>query len=173
MRRFLALAAVLPGYAAVKRTHSVIFGVLSLFLICFIWGQSMLPKSLSAVESSFLMRILKPLLDPSARIDDALFHHCLRKAAHFSEYAALGFCFSGFLWNLQWKARISRVPTAILVPLVIASIDESIQFFSEGRGPQIRDVLLDTFGALFGLAVYLILRLIINARTEKNSRGSV
>ena len=149
-----------------KRAHTVIFGFLTLLLICFIWGQSMLPKSLSAGESSFLMRILKPLLDPSARIDDALFHHVLRKAAHFSEYAALGFCFSGFLWSLQWKARISRVPIAILVPLVIASIDESIQLFSEGRGAQIRDVLLDTFGALFGLAVYLILRLIVNAHSH-------
>ena len=133
----------------------------------------MLPKNLSAAESSYFMRILKPLLDPNARIDDALFHHLLRKAAHFSEYSALGFCFSGFLWSLQWKKRISRVPAAILAPFLIASIDECIQLFSAGRGAQIRDVLLDTFGALFGLAVYLILRQIINAWKEKNSRGSV
>ena len=156
-----------------KRAHTVIFGFLTLLLICFIWGQSMLPKSLSAGESSYLMRILKPLLDPNARIDDAVFHHWLRKAAHFSEYAALGFCVSGFLWSLQWKKRISRVPTAILAPFLIASIDECIQLFSAGRGAQIRDVLLDTFGALFGLTVYLILRQIINAWKEKNSRGSV
>jgi len=172
VRRFLALAAVLPGYETVNRTRAIVFAILSLLLICFIWGQSMLPRDLSARESSSLMRYLKPLLDPDDRIDDAVFHHLLRKTAHFSEYAALGFCISGFLWNIQGERRISRVPAALPASVLIAAADECIQLFSEGRGAQFRDVVLDSCGALFGLGIYLILIRINISGKGKNSRGS-
>ena len=141
------------------KRRAIIFGVLTALLLCFIWGQSVLPHDLSAGESSRLMAILKPLLDPRGRIDDGVFHHYLRKTAHFSEYAALGFCMSGFLGNLTWSKRGLRVPVTVAACVLAAMIDECIQLFSFERGPQVTDVLLDSVGALFGIAVYLLISL--------------
>ena len=145
------------AYSKGNKIWAGVFAVLTFLLLCFIWGQSMLPREASAAESSRWMLVLKPLLDPGNQISDDTFHHYLRKAAHFSEYAALGFCMSGFLMNLQWKRTRARIPTIVACCVLTAAIDESIQLFSEGRGAQISDVLLDACGALFGLAVFLLL----------------
>lgn len=136
------------------RAGTLLFAALSLLLLCFIWGQSLLPRSQSAAESRFLMDVIKPLLDPGNRIPEELFHHYLRKAAHFAEYAALGFCLCGFFCSLR---RGAAVLPAIGASVFAAAADEGIQLFSEGRGAQISDVALDSCGALFGLAVFLLL----------------
>ena len=162
MRRFLALAAALPGYGAMNRKKALVFAILTLLLLCFIWGQSMLPQEQSSNESSRLMRIIKPALDPNDRIDDGVFHHYLRKTAHFAEYAAMGLCMSGFLMNLNWKRKSFRIPAVILICILVASIDECIQLFAADRGPQVRDVILDSCGAAFGLAVYLLVSRLVH-----------
>ena len=142
------------------KRRAIIFGVLTALLLCFIWGQSVLPHDLSAGESSRLMAFLKPLLDPRGRIDDGVFHHYLRKTAHFTEYAALGFCMSGFLKNLHWRRKPGlRAPASVAACALAAVIDECIQLFSFERGPQVTDVLLDSVGALFGIAVFLLISL--------------
>ena len=135
---------------------AVIFAVLTALIVCFIWGHSMMPRERSAEESGRLMGLLKPLLDPNGQIDEDLFDHYLRKAAHFSEFAALGFCMSGFLMNLQWKKCRWRIPTAVMACVAVAAVDESIQLFAIERGPQVRDVILDSCGAVFGIVVFLL-----------------
>ena len=169
MRGFLALAALLQRYVEMRKVRTIAFAVLLLLLISFIWGQSMMPRDASARESTFLMRLLKPLLDPNNRISSKLFHHYLRKAAHFTEYAALGYCMSGFLLSVDWKRERMRIPTAVLSCLLIAAADESIQLFSVDRGAQLRDVVLDFCGALFGLAVYLLLARLVQMRGKKEA----
>lgn len=169
MRGFLALAALLQRYVEMRKVRTIAFAVLVLLLICFIWGQSMMPRAVSARESSFLMRLLKPLLDPNNRISSKVFHHYLRKAAHFTEYAALGFCMSGFLLCFNWRREQMRIPTAVLACLLIAAADESIQLVSVDRGAQLRDVVLDFCGALFGLAVFLFLARLLRKRRQKEA----
>ena len=157
MQGFLALAAVLPRYGAMKNSGAVIYAALLVLLLCFIWGQSILPRSVSAKESSYVMNVLKPIFDPLDRVDDAVFHHYLRKAAHFSEYAALGICAYGFLLRIgQMRRRVFPLPDAAAFCITVAAIDECIQMFSDGRGAQLRDVLLDFCGALFGMAVFAL-----------------
>lgn len=147
------------------KRRAVIFGILTALLLCFIWGQSMLPHDVSAGESTGLMQRVKPLLDPKNRIEDETFHHYLRKTAHFCEYAALGFCMCGFLTNLCWERRPQlRIPAVVVFCILAASIDETIQLFSYERGPHVRDVLLDACGAVFGIAVFLLLHHLIRNR---------
>ena len=148
---------------------AILFGLLTLALLCFIWGQSTLPREISASESGRLLAWLKPLLDPNDRISDEDFHHYLRKAAHFTEYAALGFCISGFLFNLPHK-RERRWPFLAAAACVLAaSVDETIQIFAADRGPMLTDVLLDGCGALFGLAVFLLLLKMLHARKKRTA----
>ena len=150
-----------------KRFQAAVFLVLTLLLLGFIWGQSSLPQEASAGESGRLMRFIKPLLDPKGLIDDDVFHHYLRKAAHFTEYAALGFCVGGLVDAFRWKRLALRIPTSIVCCIAAASVDECIQLFIPGRGPHVRDVLLDACGAVFGLAVFALLVMLFRKRRKE------
>lgn len=138
------------------KRRAIVFGILTALLLCFIWGQSLLPRDVSTGESGRVMHWLKPLLDPGGRIDDDVFHHWLRKAAHFSEYAALGLCLCGFLHNLPWKRETLRIPCSLMLCIVFAAVDEWIQLFSDGRSANVWDVLLDSAGAAVGIAIVLL-----------------
>ncbi len=149
-----------------KRPQAIVFLILTVLLLGFIWGQSMLPREASAGESGHVMSFLKPILDPKGRIDDDTFHHYLRKAAHFAEYAALGFCVGGFAFAFRWRRPALRILTVIAGCIAAASVDECIQLFIPGRGPHLRDVLLDACGAVFGLAVFALIVLLFRARRK-------
>ncbi len=76
-----------------------------------------------------------------------LIHGVIRKLAHFTEYAILG-----ALW-LRGLTRgdLARPPAAwlaLLISVACAVVDESHQAFVPGRTASVRDVLLDSTGAL-------------------------
>lgn len=72
----------------------------------------------------------------------------IRKAAHFSLYAAMGF--SGYLWLCR---RPHGAAATLCGIAAYAALDELHQFFVEGRTGRISDVFLDTCGAAFGILV--------------------
>lgn len=77
----------------------------------------------------------------------------VRKAAHMTEYAILAFlcaCLAtDFSWA-YWKGMVSAWGFATLY----AMTDEFHQLFSDGRAGQMRDVLIDSSGALIGLLAF-------------------
>lgn len=80
----------------------------------------------------------------------------VRKLAHIIEYAILGILLFYFLkdyLNISFKLFL----LAIIICMIYASTDEIHQIFVSGRGPQVTDVLIDSFGSLMGISVmYLI-----------------
>jgi VanZ family protein len=79
-------------------------------------------------------------------------HYLVRKAAHFSAYAALSALFFRALrgtdaYPLIWKLRYALIPLAIC--FVTASSDEIHQTFTKGRTGNWHDVMLDMIGAAF------------------------
>jgi len=83
-------------------------------------------------------------------------HYCIRKTAHFVEYSILGF----LIWRVVQSspALAGHPPTshfrlALLLAALYAAADEAHQMFVPTRQPLVTDVLLDTCGAGFGLAV--------------------
>ena len=145
-----------------------IFAILSLLLLCFIFSNSAQPREESAAQSMSIVSILKPLLDPHDRIPEDVFHNAVRKAAHFAEFAALGFSLAGLSDCLPWKRKKQRLAMPLLVSLLVAVTDEVIQIFSPLRGPGVKDVLLDFCGAAFGVACMLVLLLIIRRLKIRN-----
>jgi len=141
--------------------------------LLFIWGNSLLPGDASGLESSFVLRLTGPVVPALQRALAELGYSCsqeylVRKLAHFCEFALLGALMLALLTRpgLRLKPFLSAA-----LCLASALLDEGIQYFSEGRGPSLRDVALDFSGALFGmllagLAVCLV-RLI---RKIKNRR---
>lgn len=127
--------------------------VLAVLLLAFIWGNSLLPADVSSRQSELVRQILEPVVEPlqrflSARGFEISQSALVRKAAHFGEFAMLGAMMLALFVRPGWKIR-SILPAGIC--LMAAAVDESIQMFSEGRGPSLRDVALDFAGACAGL----------------------
>ena len=118
--------------------------------ILFIWGNSLLPGSVSGAISQFVRDLLAFLFDRGNENPNAG-HGLLRKLAHFTEFACLGGLFT-------WLLSMYRKPVALalLFGFLVASVDETIQYFVPNRGPAFKDVLIDTAGALVGISLLLL-----------------
>ncbi|HKD69190.1 MAG TPA: VanZ family protein [Candidatus Binataceae bacterium] len=95
-------------------------------------------------------------------------NHALRKIGHFCVYAVLS-----ILLFRAWRETLSSknplhsairsawsmhaAVLAIACSALIASLDEFHQSFTPSRGPAVRDVVLDTFGALFAQMLLVVL----------------
>ncbi|MDB6354155.1 VanZ family protein [Trichococcus sp. K1Tr] len=80
----------------------------------------------------------------------------IRKSAHFIAYLILGFLVSYALKNedvtaTAWKRR----GASLLFCVAYAVSDEFHQQFVPGRGPLLKDVLIDGSGAALGIILYL------------------
>lgn len=124
----------------------------------------------SGVTSSRVVRIVLSLLVRG--FDDmgeerrllliGKYGHIIRKAAHFSEFAFLGFSVYGYL-STREKSREEgrRFMFSLLFSFLYAVSDECHQLFSDGRTPSFLDVLIDTSGALFGILILFLISRVI------------
>jgi VanZ family protein len=104
-------------------------------------------------------RILAPLLHwvfphmPQNQVDDIVTF--VRKCAHLTEYAILAFLFWRALRRpvkrdpRPWSWR--QAGAAVLLVAAYASTDEFHQRFVPSRDASVRDVLIDTTGAVLGM----------------------
>ena len=125
-------------------------------MLLFIWGQSLLPRELSAEESGwFTTHIINPLLGLfGLSVKGAL----VRKLAHVTEYTILS-----ILLTVLFRGNVKRV-----LPLGFAAafLDESIQILSK-RGAMIQDVWIDLLGVLIG---YILTAVPMRLRRNRNSK---
>lgn len=143
-----------------ERAWLVFWIAASLAVALLIYLFSAQTASESNVVSKGLLRWLLTLLTGRSPTQAMMrrFHHYLRKAAHFSIYALLGFCLSG---GLHHQKRVPAIPAAIVLAALYAMTDEFHQSLVPGRGPLVTDVLIDASGAALGaLVMALILRLL-------------
>lgn len=95
----------------------------------------------------------------------------LRKLAHFTLYFLLGY---GLMGTVRSKKPIWAFSIAIGIGAICAACDEFHQNFVEGRGPSIRDVLLDSAGVIVGAFVcYGVIRLWRRRKSRRNQIPSV
>ena len=87
----------------------------------------------------------------------------IRKLAHFSEYA-LAFINFSKVKKLGYRGLFAAVFSCIY-----ASSDEIHQLFVPGRAGQVRDVLIDTSGAVAGILLAILIRKIWLKSREKKS----
>lgn len=79
----------------------------------------------------------------------------IRKIAHFSIYALVGFLLMGLVSTFKLKEK-SRILISLILGVLYATSDEIHQLFSPGRSAQITDVYIDTLGVLVGIFVILL-----------------
>ena len=91
----------------------------------------------------------------------------VRKLAHFSEYALLGFSLMLHIHQIQKKTLVC-LPWlwSWVIGTLYAATDEFHQGFVAGRGPSLRDVMIDSSGVIAGT---LLLLWIVLRRTKKKA----
>ena len=134
-------------------------------LLCFIWGNSMLSGDISGEISGGL---LGWLIDTFPFLN-WLPEYVLRKIGHFSEFGLLGFLLCWY-FLLQGQQGIHRFSVPLLLAMLAANLDETIQTFTPDRGPSVIDVWIDTAGACTGIAAMLVLFAIV--QYVKNKKGT-
>lgn len=91
----------------------------------------------------------------------------VRKLAHFSEYALLGFSLMLHIAQIQKKTAVCLpVLWAWGIGTLYAASDEFHQGFVAGRGPSIVDVTIDSAGVIAGV---LFLAWILLRKTKKKA----
>ena len=93
------------------------------------------------------------------------YSHIVRKVAHFTEFAALGFCLSVSLSTSKRRFRVlPRSGAALLVCALYAISDEAHQILSDGRGPSLVDCAIDISGSAVGIITALVISYLIGRR---------
>ena len=149
-----------------------ILTVLIVLALVFIWGNSLVSRELSGKISDDILFFLNAAAEKVGLGPDAFTYmtdedgeptsHLIRKAAHVTEYAV----FAALLFLRLESAGKKRFFTAWGLGTLTGAIDETLQIFSH-RGSQVRDVLIDTAGALLGLGVVMLILYLIS-RKEKS-----
>lgn len=154
--------------------------VAACMVVIFLFSAQTSGESVSTSNS--VIETLATLLNPDfAQLDAeeqnniyALYSNAVRKLAHFTIYALLGFLVSLALCN--YPLRYQKIFLYSLgICAAYAITDEIHQIFVPGRGPGVLDVLIDSAGACCGsliiiCIVYMIKKLRGRTRREKTKR---
>lgn len=89
---------------------------------------------------------------------EIIIHTIIRKLAHFIAYTILG-----ILIYFAYRGK-QAVLFTLIVCLLFAISDEIHQLFIPGRSGEIRDVLIDVSGAVFGLIIVKLFIKLISRR---------
>lgn len=117
---------------------------LMVVLLCFIWGNSLIPANFSLSISEWVRMILTGAIPEETA--DGWASLLVRKLAHFTEFAALGMCVA-WLHGMLGKRKKGAFVWCVLA----ACVDECIQFLAPGRAPRLYDVVIDSSGAAAGM----------------------
>lgn len=94
-------------------------------------------------------------------------HYLVRKAAHFSEFALLGFTLRLLLrfHGLKRRSLFSWV-----LGTMYAATDELHQYFVGTRTAMVKDVLIDSAGVVFGCFLAAFLLYLLSRRKNKTTQ---
>jgi len=85
--------------------------------------------------------------------------YVVRKMAHFSIYACIGVCMAYVIYLFSKKVFISSF-LAFMLTSMYAYYDEYRQLSVIGRSGSLKDVLIDSSGALVGIGMFFILTIV-------------
>lgn len=135
-----------------------------------LWMVFISLASTSGFSAANTSRFIRPLLlwlfphFSEERI--AFVHFLVRKAAHFSEYAILGFLAArAFINSSQRLLKVHWFKAGVILIVSYALLDELHQSFVSSRTSSIYDSLIDIAGGLFALICFAL----FNRRGRRHS----
>ena len=93
--------------------------------------------------------------------------HIVRKLAHFSIYAVIGFLLMSLMSTYKIKQK-NRIAISAIIGLLYAISDEIHQAFVPGRGPLVGDVFIDFSGVIMGIFIAYIIIIFCLSKLFKN-----
>ncbi len=138
-----------------QKRLKVWFPVLIIMIVIFLFSNQPAVQS-SKVSSSIMIKVVEVIeKTPVVKsIKKDTLHTFIRKLAHFSIYAVLGvFVFRALIKGHNVSRFGKRI--ALLICVIYASTDEIHQLFVAGRSGELKDVFIDSLGALAGIGLYL------------------
>ncbi|MBP0981230.1 MAG: VanZ family protein [Oscillospiraceae bacterium] len=147
-----------------KRTCAVILLLITAALLIFIWGNSLMSRQQSHLQSEAALQAVSPLV--GSMTESGLTEPMLRKIAHFAEFFAVSAALT-LLLRLFRPTAPQLIFNCLSLGLMIAVVDESLQIVS-ARGPLVSDILLDFCGVIagtvFALAITVICKKVFRKR---------
>lgn len=127
----------------------IVFTTLTIALNAFIWLHSLASADESSKESEGVLNFLNNFLC-GLGIEPMLTDFIVRKLAHFLEFTAFGALLSATY--ISYTNQLAKnIPNMLFILLAVPVTDETLQYFSPGRSPQVRDILIDFSGCITGL----------------------
>lgn len=145
--------------------------VLVIGVTSFIFYNSSKTPEASYKDSDPIAEIVKPIVDKNNEKPKYKIDYVVRKAAHTTEFFALGFSVAALVFFVKEAYKKSFYGFGLFYILAVGVTDEYIQLFSN-RTSGVKDVAIDFIGGIFGivfvLAVYLIYKFI---KFQKNKHS--
>jgi len=123
-------------------------------VLSFIWGNSLKSGEDSGAMSGTILAWINAFL----RLDETgaeIWHHLIRKMAHFTEFACLGLLLT-WLFGMMGEKKGHLFCMPLLCGMLVACVDETIQVFVPDRGPSPIDIWIDSSGVAAGIVIVLI-----------------
>lgn len=130
-------------------------------------------------SAALSQQIVKPMVELAARLQPGMtaealqeltqtLHQAVRKAAHMTEFALLGF-FLLLLAHSYGQRRKKLI--AWCAGTFYAVTDEIHQRFITARGPDLADVAIDSIGAVMGIGLASLVIWAVRRRRSKTNKG--
>jgi len=135
----------------------------------------------SQVSGGFIYRVLNSIVSEFDSLSDAekaqmveSLQYVVRKGAHAFCYAVMGALSMGFMSTFKFGKRGLAAIYAFLIGFLYSVSDEVHQLFIAGRSGQVSDVILDSCGIIFGIAVTgLFIWISVKHRQRCNTKEKV
>ena len=136
--------------------------LVALWMLLIFWFSHQ-PATASSELSSGITQVILNVIEkvtPGKVFDIGWFHHFVRKNAHFFVYLILGILVANGLKSSEIKGYKS-INLRILICVAYAISDEVHQLFILGRAGQVKDVLIDSSGAVVGIGIKKLITIYI------------
>lgn len=147
-----------------------IFLTLAILWMFVIFYMSNQPAHISSAQSSDAINLLSNVPVIGGAIDTMIANgtaqFVIRKSAHMFSYAILAIFW--FMSIYDGKSIKKTFITSLVITFIYACTDEVHQLFIPGRSGEIRDVLVDSTGAIIGLFIVVLVTKFINNKKAIN-----
>ena len=153
----------------------IIFGMLIIINCATIFYFSNQVADNSSQQSSRVVELISNIV-PSIKkmkesekktLKEEVLTPIVRKTAHFSIYAMLGIWTINFINTFEKLKASKKIIISLLFCTLYAITDEFHQTMVSGRSGEIRDILIDSLGALTGMLLILPINKIIQKNKAK------
>jgi len=134
------------------------WSLVALWMILIFYLSSQVASESDKLSLGFTQVIVNIIngIFPGLDLGNIISNHLIRKSAHFFAYLILGLLVVNALDRSGFKGAKKAI-FALAICVLYAISDEVHQLFVPGRSGQVKDVLIDSAGAVVGLGFYLFI----------------